>query len=780
MILNDKDLFKLETKDLHYMFRVLPTGQLEHLYIGNKLIDQDMTVLQQKITAGAGSQIIYEKDGAQAFLDLTPLEYSGIGKGDFRLSPLEVKMPDQTFVSDFIYDHHKIIKGVYQSQALPYAKAEAEQAETLIITMIDQHVNCELDLIYTVFDETNMISRKVILKNNHQQPLVIRKIMSLMLDLDDSDYDLYTFDGGWIKEAHKHKRNISYGTYVIDSTTGASSNRHNPGIIIAKKETNEDQGMCIGVNLMYSGNHYEAVQKSNHDMLRIMTGINPHCFEWILNQGESFETPEAVLSYSNQGFNQLSKHFHDFVNQHIVPKQFQFQERPVVLNSWEAFYFNFNQRKLLKLAKQAKSLGIELFVLDDGWFGKRNDDTTSLGDYHINQKKLPRGLSYLANRMKKQGLKFGLWFEPEMVSPSSDLYTKHPEYAVMIPGRKASLGRNQLVLDLCQKEVRDYIKKSLHQILDEVSIDYIKWDMNRHITDMYSKSLDHQGKFFHTYILGLYDILKDIQTCYPNLLIETCSSGGNRFDLGMLTFGAQVWASDDTDPIERLSIQEGLSYFYPLSTISAHVSLAPHAQTLRDTPLETRFNVASFGVLGYELNFDYVSPVEKEEMKRQIAYYKEHRKLFQYGTFKRHEKKDFNHITWQVSNEETVIVGQFQKMATASPGFDKLVCQDVDSNDMYHVKNFKQRLPLKRFGHLISHALPIKLNTNGLIMRTIGKYKMLDNASIDQKVSGEILKQGMKLKQQFMGTYYNDQTRILGDYGSMLYDIKKVKAGESS
>ncbi|HCZ23980.1 MAG TPA: hypothetical protein DHV05_03885 [Acholeplasmataceae bacterium] len=333
---------------------------------------------------------------------------------------------------------------------------------------------------------------------------------------------------------------------------------------------------------------------------------------------------------------------------------------------------------------------------------------------------------------------------------------------------------------MCQEEVRDYIKQSLNHILDEVSIDYIKWDMNRHITDMYSKSLEHQGMFFHTYILGLYDILKDIQKSYPNLLIETCSSGGNRFDLGMLTFSAQVWASDDTDPIERLSIQEGLSYFYPLSTISAHVSLAPHAQTLRDTPLETRFNVASFGVLGYELNFDYVSPVEKEEMKRQIAYYKEHRKLFQYGTFRRHEKKDHDHLTWQVSNEETIILGQFQKMVSASPGFDKLICLDVEADAMYHVANFKQRLPLKRFGHLISHALPIKLNTNGWVMRTIGKYKMLDNASIDQHVSGEILKQGMKLKQQFMGTYYNDQTRILGDYGSMLYEIKKVKVGESS
>lgn len=779
MIHDLKPYFKLETKDLHYIFGVLSTGQLEHLYFGKKIVDDQLDVLHTKVTAGAGSQIEYEKDGQKTLLDMIPLEYSGVGKGDFRLSPIEIKMPDHTYVTDFIYDSHSIQKGSIASAHLPNAQAD-EQTETLTITMKDEQALVEMDLIYTVFFESNVITRRVILKNKNDNSLTIRKIMSMMIDLDAKDFDLYTFDGGWIKEAHKHKRQLSYGTYIIDSTTGSSSNRHNPGIILAKKDVTEDHGTCIGLNLIYSGNHYEAVQVSNHDMLRIMNGINPHCFEWELCKDETFETPEAVLTYTDQGFNQLSKQFHEFINKHIIPKTFQQTSRPVVLNSWEAFYFDFNQRKLMKLAKQAKDLGVELFVLDDGWFGQRDDDTSSLGDYTIHSKKLPKGLNYLSKKLHGMDLKFGLWFEPEMVNPKSKLYEQHPEFAISIPGRKPSLGRNQFVLDLCQEEVRTYIKNSLKSILDQVPIDYIKWDMNRHITDMFSPALSNQGNFFHAYMLGLYEILFEIQKKYPSILIETCSSGGNRFDLGMLSFGAQVWASDNTDPIERLKIQEGLSYLYPLSSISAHVSLAPHAQTLRQTPLSTRFNVASFGVLGYELNFNFLTHAEKQEIKKQIEFYKNHRKLFQFGEFKRHEKSDGNHITWQVKHEEKAVVAQFQLLAEASPPFEKLVVNGMNSTQIYHVRNFKQKLPLKRFGHLIAHALPIKLNLDGAIMRLIGNYKMLDNAMIDMHASGEVLKQGVKLKQQFMGTYYNDQTRIIGDFGSMLYEISPVIGGEIS
>jgi len=767
--------FVLGTKDLHYIFRILETGQLEHLYVGKKLIDQTYEALHTKITAGMGSQILYERDDYQAYLDLLPLEYSGIGKGDFRLSPLEIKCPDGTYVNDFIYHHHTIKNGFIKANTMPTAHAKENEAQSLVITLIDEHAKLELDLIYTTFDQANVITRRAVLHNKNTSSLVIRKIMSMMMDLDETDVDLYTLDGGWIKEAHQHKRELTYGTYIIDSTTGTSSNRHNPGIILAKKDTTENHGVCIGINLVYSGNHYEAVQIANHGMLRVMTGINPHCFEWVLNPNDAFETPEAVLSYADQGFNELSQHFHDFVNHHITPAYHQKRSRPIVLNSWEAFYFNFNHRKLLHLANQAKDLGIELFVLDDGWFGDRNDDQRALGDYTINKKKLPYGLKHLADKIHQKGLQFGLWFEPEMISPNSQLYRLHPEYAIHIEGRRPSLGRNQLVLDLCNPEVRGYILDNLHRILKEIPIDYIKWDMNRQLTDMYSAFVIHQGMFFHAYMIGLYSILQEMKDTYPHILIETCSSGGNRFDLGMLTFGAQIWTSDDTDPIERLKIQEGLSYLYPLSTISAHVSLAPHAQTLRDTPLSTRFNVASFGVHGYELNFDYVSPVEKKEIKRYIQFYREHRDLFQFGTLIRHDIKDDHHIVWQVTDGKKHVIASFQTLAEASPEFEKLHVQRLDSHTLYHLKSFQQRMPLKRFGHLISHALPIKLNTNGWIMRKIGEYKMLDNAVIDDVMSGEVLKNGYRLKQQFSGTYYNQETRIIGDFGSMMYVVEPLE-----
>ena len=776
MIRFEKSHFKISTKDLNYIFRILPTGQLEHLYFGKKLIDQNFEAFQSKITASAGSTIDYVEGKDRTSIDLMTLEYSGIGKGDFRLSPIEIKMPDGTFVNDFVYDSHQIIDGIIESKQLPISRANDQQVKSLIVKLIDRKFNIELKMIYTAFFNSNVITRRILLMNLDDHEIVIRKIMSMMVDLPESDYDLITFDGGWIKETHKHIRPLSYGTYINDSTTGNSSNRHNPGIILAKKGTHEDYGVCIGINLVYSGNHYEAVQISNHGLMRIMSGINPHCFEWPLKKDEFFETPESIMTYSDQGFNQLSQSFHEFINTHVTPRQFQKSSRPVVLNSWEPFFFDFNQRKLEGLAKKASQLGVELFVLDDGWFGSRNDDHQALGDYDVNLKKLPGGLKRLSDNIHHMGMKFGLWFEPEMVNPISKLYEKHPEYAVQIEGRTPALGRNQLVLDLCNQNVRDYIVQEIGTVLNSAQIDFVKWDMNRHMTDMYSSSISNQGMFFHSYILGLYEILNRITTQFPELLIETCSSGGNRYDLGMLYYSPQIWASDNTDPIERLSIQEGLSYLYPQSTISAHVSLAPHAQTLRKTPLSTRFNVASFGVLGYELDLKYLSPAEKKEIKKQIELYKAYRDVFQYGKLYRFNQKDEHHKVWQVSLNDIHILGNFQTLSSASPDLETLQLKNLEGDESYQVRSFQQSLPISQFGHLIKHALPIKLNPYGSIMRLISKYKQLDNATEEFVASGNALNHGFRLKQQFMGTWYNDQTRILGDYGSQLYVVEKYKA----
>lgn len=770
MIKVKDNYFSLETKDLSYIFRVMETGQLEQLYFGSKLVDENYLPLHTKITTGVGSSIVYERNGSKTCLDLIPLEYSGIGKGDFRLSPLEVKMPNQSYVTDFVYDSYEIVSGVVESKELPNPRGEAK---SLIVYMKDDSQHVSLKLIYTVFYESNMIARKVIITNHNQENITIRKIMSLMLDLPECVYDLYTFDGGWIKETHKHKRSLSYGTYSIGSTTGASSNRHNPGIILAKNNTHEEYGECYGINLVYSGNHYEAVEISNHGLLRVVTGINPHCFEWPLCKNESFETPYAVISYSKTGFNQLSHHFHEFVNHNIIPSEFDAKLRPIVINSWEAFYFDFNESKLIKLAKQAKALGIEMLVLDDGWFGNRNDDKRGLGDYFINKDKFPRGLNPFVSRIKKLDMKFGLWFEPEMVNPDSELYRQHKEYIVSTGDDNIAFGRNQLVLDLCNPDVITYIKQSIKNMLNQIPIDFIKWDMNRHITDMYSKHIPNQGMFFHTYIKGLYEILSDIKANYPHILIETCSSGGNRFDLGMLTFGPQVWASDNTDPVERLSIQEGLSYLYPQSTISAHVSPSPHAQTLRHTPISTRFNVASFGVLGYEYDLKTLSRIQKKETIEHIKVYKQYRDVFQFGRFRR-LLSDHPHIKrWQVSKGDTHILANYHMQSHASPNFEVIRCLGLDKNAMYRVNQLHERLELKRFGHLINHVLPFKLNPDGFIMRTVGKYKTLNNAKETFTTSGEVLMKGYKLTQTFMGTGYDEHTRMLGDYGSSLYIIEK-------
>lgn len=772
MILINYPYFHLKTDSLSYVFSVTPTSKLEHLYFGDTIPDGDFSALHFKPTAGLGSAILYEQNNQQTNLDFLPLEMSEFGKGDFRLTPLEIQMPDQTFVTDFIYQKHEVVFGIVPSGVLPVGKS-ADDIESLIITLKDTKFDVEIHLIYTIYASTNIIGRRMII-DNKDETIHLRKVMSMMIDIPEMDYELMTLQGGWIKETHKEIRPLLVGTYIHESTTGASSNRVNPGFMVYKKGSHEDYGACYGFNLIYSGNHYQAVHVSNHGIMRIMNGIHPQAFHYPLEKNHQFETPEAILSFSKQGFNGLSKNFHDFVQKHITPRQFKHKLKPVVINSWEAFFFDFTASKLLKLAKKAKQLGVELFVLDDGWFGKRNDDTSSLGDYHVNLKKLPGGLTKLANAIHKLGLQFGLWFEPEMISPNSDLYRTHPEWAIHIEGRTPALGRNQWVLDLCNPDVRIYIVSEMSKIIESTKLDYIKWDMNRHITDATSYAIKNPGTFYYDYILGLYDILNTLRQKYPDLWIESCSSGGNRFDLGMLSYTPYIWASDNTDPIERLDIQEGLSYFYPPSTISCHVSLAPHAQTLRNTPLSTRFNVAAMGCLGYELNFKYLTRAELKEIKRQIVLYKSYQNVFQQGTFKRYNTIRDNLKLWQVSLVDTHIVGFYQTFYHASPNPDVLSVKDLNPNAIYEITSIQQTLPIGRFGHLIAHALPIKLNPNGVIMHTISKYIQLDNATESYTTSGQVLMQGIPLKQQFSGTYYNDQTRILGDFGSQLYIIRKV------
>ncbi|MGB4588182.1 MAG: alpha-galactosidase [Clostridiaceae bacterium] len=779
MIEENGRIFYLTTKHTSYIFKARNTGQLENLHYGKKLRNQDFRAIEMKLNAGAGSSVIYSKDKQAFSMDLLPLEYSFNGKGDYRHMPLELEMPDGTYVGDFVFDHHEIIKGTVAMNTLPTAHGNENECETLILTLKDKLFRVELLLYYTVFYDTDIITRRVKLLNQANEKIVIRKIMSLSLDILGYGYDMITLDGGWIKEAHVHRKELGYGLMVNDSTTGSSSNRHNPGVIFAKKDTREDTGVCYGFNLVYSSNHYTAIERSNHDLIRVMTGINPHNFNWILEPGENFESPEALMSFSSEGLNGLSHHMHDFINHHIVRGEFKEKERPVLMNNWEATFFDFNERKLMSLAKEAKKLGIELFVLDDGWFGERNDDTKGLGDYNVNLKKLPGGIIGLARKIKALGMDFGIWIEPEMVNENSDLYRKHPEYAVKIKGREPSLGRNQLVLDLCRKDVQDYIIEQVNRLLKSAEISYVKWDMNRHLSDMQSDEVKHQGMFYHSYIIGLYKVLKRITEEYPEVLFESCSSGGNRFDLGMLSYMPQVWASDNTDPIERLKIQEGLSYFYPLSAIGAHVSQSPHQQTLRNTPLETRFNVAAFGLLGYELDLNELNLKEKEEVKRQIAWYKTNRRLMQFGRFYRFDKEKLNRVNFQVTDLEKKesVLGNFQILQEASPSFDVLMFKGLNEEAKYKVTTLQQNMDLKYFGHLIKHVIPLKLKSDGLILKEARKYYRLPNNKEEYIAYGDMLSAGIRVNQQYMGTGYQKDTRILKDFGSQLMEVKIIEDG---
>ena len=769
-------VFRLTTRDTSYWFQVTKFGHLEHIHYGPRLEHQSVEGLILKRTAMIGSSVSYDSSDPHYCLDNLCLEWSGIGRGDYRHAPLEAKMPDATFTCDFVYQDHRIVPGFLSMDMLPSAYGEEGECQTLEITLLDGSNQVELLLYYTVFEKTNVITRRCVLRNQSDKKLTIRRIMSTMVDLPNRNFQFLTLDGGWIKESHLHSRSIDYGLYINSSTTGASSNRHNPGFMLAERGAAEDHGWVYGFNLVYSGNHYGAVELSNHDLLRVQLGINPHCFEWELGEGASFETPEAIMTFSPQGFGGLSHNFHDFINNHIVRGEWKGKERPVLINSWEAYFFKFNQRKLLRLARGAKRLGVELFVLDDGWFGARNSDHAGLGDYSVNRKKLPFGLGYLSKRIRDMGLDFGLWFEPEMVNPDSDLYRQHPDYAVRTPGKEPVLGRNQLVLDLCNPEVRDYLVSSVGRILDEAEISYVKWDMNRHIADACSPHLQNQGEFFHRYILGLYDVLRRIFLPRSHILLESCSSGGNRFDLGMLCYSPQIWASDNTDPIERLKIQGGLSYLYPLSTQACHVSEAPHQQTLRDTPLSTRFNVAAFGCLGYELDLKFLTPMEKKEIREQIEFYKQHRQVFQYGRLHRHGAAKPSKVHWQVLSRDGQkgVAGFFQTASHASEGYDTLPLKGLQPRARYRVTTKPQRLFIRRFGGLLKHIMPLTLNPEGFILRTANKLYALTDCVESYEAKGDALMVGIKLNNQFIGSYYNPHIRLMGDFGSNLYLLEQI------
>ena len=752
MITYENGIFALQGEDFTCLLRVNGWGLLEQLYFGPTVEASDWIAFQPDPGIGWGASVLLEDGNTASCADAMPLAWSGSGRGDYRETPLDIGVS-----TDFRYESHRILEEpVFMESGLPQAIGKRE---TLEIAMTQKGL--KLLLYFGIFG--GVLTRRTVLVNTSEETCSIHKCMSFLMDIP-GEMNMTTFDGGWIAEMRKHTAPVSENRVVNESTTGFSSHRHNPGFLLSEPDATEDSGWVYGFNLIYSGNHYASAQRSLQGFTRVMQGISPDNFNWELLPGEHFETPEAVMAVSNQGFGGVSRKMHPFVLEHIIPAYWQYRERPVLYNDWEGCMFDFNQRKLLNLAKQAKELGCELFVLDDGWFGKRDSDTAGLGDYNVNKKKLPQGIKGLSERINHMGLEFGLWFEPEAVNPDSDLYRAHPDWA-LTDGFVNLTGRNELLLDLTKAEVRDYIVESVSKVLDNANISYVKWDMNRHSIAL--------GEKAHRYILGLYNVLDRIFASRPHILLETCSSGGNRFDLGMLCYGPQIWCSDNTDPISRLEIQENLSYLYPQSTFGAHVSAAPHAQTLRTTPLTTRGNVSFFGCLGYELDLDHLLPVEQKEIKEQITLYKKYRTVFQFGVFSRLKNG------WQVQKGKTAIAGVFRKLGNAAPGYEQLRMKHLDPGKRYHFQNHAQELRIGQFGSLVKHVVPVNLNPNGAILRTADRHMTMHDGMQELTASGAALVGGVTLLPLFRGTGYHEKQRTLLDFGSEVYIVQEVSNDET-
>lgn len=625
--------FNLETKNSTYVISISKKGYVAHSYYGPKLGDDDVTYLtRQDEYFMSDGEIFREK---HTLLDFLPQEMPTDGLGDFRESALAISNQNQNNGVELKYKSYKITNGTKKLPGLPCVFGNEKNAQTLEITTEDEVLNVEVILIYTIFSDSDAIIRSTKIVNNSKESIFIKKALSASFDMDDQNYDVITLNGSWARERHIERHPIHFGKQGVVSMRGETSHQEHPFLAILEHNADWNRGNVYGVNFIYSGNFVADVQKNQFNSIRVLMGINPENFCWKLNSGEDFYTPQAVLTFSQNGLNGMSQIFHDLYREHLIRSPYKKTMRPILINNWEATYFNFDTQKLLDIAKEASKSGIEMLVMDDGWFGHRNSDNSSLGDWYVNEEKIKGGLNYLVSEVNKLGMKFGIWFEPEMISPDSDLYKAHPDYAIQIKGREPGLSRQQLVLDITRKEVREQAYNQMYKILKSANIEYVKWDMNRQLSDIGSANLpsDQIGEFYHRYVLALYEMQERLVSDFPNLLLENCSGGGARFDPGMLFYSPQIWCSDDTDAIERLSIQEGTSLVYPLSTMGAHVSVCPNHACGRITPFKTRGYVALSGTFGYELDITKLSDEDKNMIPNQIALYKKYSDLIRNGDY---------------------------------------------------------------------------------------------------------------------------------------------------
>lgn len=622
----NKRIFTLHTKHSTYQMQVDSLGYLLHLYYGAKNNGSMEYVLTYADRGFSGNPYAAGEDRTYS-LDALPQEFPTLGTGDYRNIALNIKGDNGVEGVNLLYKRHEIRKGKYVLNGLPAVWAKEEEAQTLEIVLADEAAQVEVHLLYGVLEDVDVITRSVVIKNIGTGRVTIEKASAACLDFVSGDYDVLRFYGRHAMERNLERTALGHGTIAFGSRRGTSSHQYNPAVILAEHGATEDSGACYGMLMVYSGNFLCEAEKDQFEQTRLLMGLNDELFSYPLAAGETFTVPEVILSYSANGLSELSQQYHKCIRNHVCRSKYVHESRPVLINSWEAAYFDFTGDTIVDLAKEAASLGIDMVVMDDGWFGKRNDDNSSLGDWQVNEQKLGGSLAQLIDRVHEQGVKFGIWIEPEMVNEDSDLYRAHPDWAIQISGRKPIRSRNQLLLDFSRKEVRDQVFEQICAVLDQGEIDYVKWDMNRSMADVYA------GNLTYDYVLGVYDFMERLTSRYPDLLLEGCSGGGGRFDAGMLYYSPQIWCSDNTDAINRTRIQYGTSFFYPVSAVGAHVSAVPNHQTGRVTNLNTRGVTAMAGTFGYELNPALLSEEEKQTIREQIQTYKKYERLINEGTY---------------------------------------------------------------------------------------------------------------------------------------------------
>lgn len=683
--------FRLETNNSTYAITISKRGYIAHSWYGNKAGQDDLSQYLRQYEYGFSDNPVFREK--HSLLDMLPSEYPCDGIGDFRESALAISNSDNRNAVELVYKSHEIIKGTVQVPDLPCVFAKPSEAETLAIVTEDKILNVEVTLYYTVFKDTDAIVRwsKIANKGKKADTTWIKKALSLSFDMDNDNYDIITLHGSWARERHMDRRPVHMGIQSVESLRGETSHQEHPFIAVLDHNADFTSGKVYGINFIYSGNFLAQVQQNQFGSIRVQMGINPWNFCWKLNGGECFYTPQAVMCFSSEGLNGMSHSFHDLYRNHLIRSPYKNKMRPILINNWEATYFDFNTEKLLDIAREAKKDGIEMLVMDDGWFGKRNWDDNSLGDWFVNEEKLEGGIKNLVDQVNKIGLKFGIWFEPEMISPDSELYRKHPDWAIQIPGREPGMSRQQLVLDITRDEVRNHVYKMVKAILKEANIEYVKWDMNRQLSDISSINLpaDQTGEFYHRYVIALYKMQEQLITDFPKLLLENCSGGGARFDPGMLYFSPQIWCSDDTDAIERLSIQEGTALMYPLSTMGAHVSVCPNHAVGRVTPFKTRGYVALSGTFGYELDITKLSAEDRSLIPTQIDLYKKYSDLIRNGDYWRLASYSINNECdcWMsVSKDQTKAIVTFVQVLN-HPNFKSrfIKLQGLKEDAMYAV-----------------------------------------------------------------------------------------------